>query len=80
MNTKTLKWIKGILANDEYSTDEELMELFTKQSGAALSHEQAEGWIAKRDFYSNNIVMQDEDGNDTGIYDPKTRSVKPVAA
>lgn len=76
MTTKTLKWVKGILANDEYSTDEELYTYFT--GSMKLSDEEAHRWIAKRDFYRMNIVMQNDEGNDTGIYDPMTHTVKPL--
>ena len=72
MDTDTQRLIKQILSNDEASSDEELVALFTKEG----SHSEAEAkeWVAKRGFYANNIVMQDEGGNDIGVYDPATRS------
>ena len=45
-----------------------------------LTETQADEWIAKRTFYRNNIVMEDDDHNDIGIFDPNTRSIRPLTA
>jgi hypothetical protein len=76
MNPQTLLWIKSTLANDEQSSPEELVAYFVTEG--PMTTEEAETWVTKRDFYSNNIVQQDEMGSDVGIYDPKTRTVKPL--
>ncbi len=76
MDTDTRKWIKQILSNDEASSDEELVAHLTEEGG--LSAAEATEWVAKRGFYASNIVMQDEGGNDTGVYDPASRTVKPL--
>ena len=59
----TEAWIKDILSNDEFSTDEELIEFFKTEG--KLSQAEAESWVAKRDFYANNIIM-----NNGSIYKP----------
>lgn len=69
MSPKTRKWLISVLSNDEVSTDEELVELIKTE--AKISHEAACAWVGKRDFYLNNIVM-----DDGSIYDP--RNVKHV--
>lgn len=62
MNEQTKEWVKDILSNDEYSTDEEIVELFVE---GGLTNQQAEDAITKRKFYLNNIVLDDE-----SIYKP----------
>jgi hypothetical protein len=57
-------WIKSILSNDEVSSDEELITLFMEEGN--LTEREAKRWIAKRDFYRLNIVM--DDGT---IFDPR---------
>ena len=76
MDKITLKWIKSTLANDENSSDEEIVTLFMEEG--QMSEEEARAWVAKRTFYSMNIVMHDEDSNDIGIYDPKASIIKPL--
>jgi hypothetical protein len=77
MDTRTLLWIKSVLANDDNSADEELVEYFVQEG--PMTRREAEAWIAKRSFYANNLVQHDAEGNDVGVYDPKTRSIKPLA-
>lgn len=50
------KWVASILSNDEYSSDEELIEHFISQGA---TKEEAEYYITKRSYYLNNIVMDD---------------------
>src|SRR5258708_889690 len=50
-------WIQSVLSNDEYASDEELVDYFMHEGG--LTSEEAQAWVAKRDFYLNNIVMDD---------------------
>lgn len=62
----TEQWIKTVLSNDEYSSDEELIDLFMKEG--ELTQEEAEAWVKKRYFYLKNIVM--DDGT---VYKPKNK-------
>ena len=59
------RWIKDVLSNDEYASDEEMVTYFMQEVG--LTKEEAKAWVAKRDFYLNNIVM--DDGR---VYKPST--------
>ena len=74
MDKTTIAWIKATLSNDENASDEELITYFMEEG--PMSEAEARFWLAKRDFYMMNIVMHDDDGNDIGIYDPKTRTIK----
>jgi hypothetical protein len=76
MDEQTIYWVKTQLTNDENASDEEIRAYFIE---AGLTEEEAGEWMAKRTFYRNNIVLEDDAHNDIGIYDPKTRSVKPLA-
>lgn len=64
MNSQTEQWIKSVLSNDEYSSDEELLLYFVKEG--PMTEEVAKEWISKRDFYLKNIVM-----DDGSVYKPK---------
>ena len=75
MNKQLIGSMKAHLANDENSSDEELVALFIEEGA---TEKEAQEWIAKRSFYSLNMVIHDEDGNDIGIYDPKTRTWKSI--
>jgi hypothetical protein len=75
MDKQTIYWVKTTLTNDENASDEEMRASFID---GGLTDAQADEWIAKRRFYRNNIVMEDDDHNDIGIYDPNTRSIKPL--
>jgi hypothetical protein len=75
MDKQTIYWVKATLTNDENASDEEMRASFID---GGLTDAQADEWIAKRRFYRNNIVMEDDDHNDIGIYDPNTRSIKPL--
>jgi hypothetical protein len=75
MDEQTIYWLKTQLTNDENASDEEVRAYFIE---AGLTEEEADEWVAKRTFYRNNIVMEDNDRNDIGIYNPKTRSVKAL--
>lgn len=59
------KWVASILSNDEYSSNEELIEHFISEGA---TKEEAEYYITKRSFYLNNIVM-----DDGSIYKPSIR-------
>jgi hypothetical protein len=75
MDKLTIKWIKDQLSNNEYASDEELLALFMEEG---VPEADAKAWMAKRCLYQNYIVMQDDDGNDIGIYDPHTSHIKPL--
>ena len=75
MNKLTLRWIKDQLTNNEYASDEELLAAFVEDG---VPEAEAKQWIAKRSFYQCNIVMQDDHGEDIGIYDPHERTIKPL--
>jgi hypothetical protein len=66
MNQKMLYWVKTTLTNDENSDDEEIRAYFIE---GGLTETEADEWIAKRTFYRNNIVVEDDEHNDIGIYD-----------
>jgi hypothetical protein len=75
MDQNTIYWVKSTLTNDENASDEEMRAYFVE---GGLTEAEADEWIAKRDFYRNNIVLEDDDRNDIGIYDPNTRSIRPL--
>ncbi len=75
MDSNKPRMIKDALANDENTTDEEMVAYFIKEG---LTEQEAKEWVAKRDFYAMNLVMIDDDGNDLGIYDPKSCTIKPI--
>jgi hypothetical protein len=77
MNEQTIYWVKTQLTNDEYASDEEMRAYFIE---GGLTAEEADEWLAKRGFYRHNLVIEENAGNDIGIYDPNTRSVKPLTA
>lgn len=54
MNTAQLEHIVATLANDENSSDDELLTFFVDTVG--VSREDAALHIAKRNYYLNNIV------------------------
>ena len=53
LTADNIRWIEGVLSNDENSTDEELLAYF-QQNG--LSAQQATDVVAHRDTYLNDIV------------------------
>lgn len=57
IDKKCLYWIKSVLSNDENSTDEELIQWFIKEG--KLTEKQAKEWVAKREYYLFNIVIED---------------------
>lgn len=75
MDQKTIYWVKSTLTNDENASDEEMRAYFIE---GGLTEVQADEWIAKRSFYHNNIVVEDDDRNDIGIFDPNSRSIRPL--
>ena len=48
-----MPWIESILTNDEYATDEELVEHFMSEGG--LSEKEAQKWVSLRDKYLGKI-------------------------
>jgi hypothetical protein len=76
MDKKTLGVIKQTLSNNEEDSNEEIRQYFIEEVG--LTPEQADYWLTKRDFYRLNIVMEDEDGNEIGIFNPHTVSIDPL--
>ena len=71
-----MHWVKSILTNDENSTDEEMRAYFIE---GGLTDSQADEWIARRSFYRMNIVLEDDQHNDIGIFNPHTGTVEPLA-
>lgn len=47
--TKEAKYIAAVLANDEVSTDQELISLFVKEM--KMSEKEAKYWVSKRNDY-----------------------------
>jgi len=76
MDKKTMYWVKSILTNDENATDEEMRANFIE---GGLTETEADEWIARRSFYRNNMVIEDDDHNDIGIFNPHTGTVEPLS-
>ena len=68
MNAQTIAWIKQILANDEVSTNEELLEHFVKEGG--LSQKEAARWVALRPEYLRDIFCTIEPDDPKGDSEP----------
>jgi len=66
------QWAKSVLSNDEYSSDEELIEYFMTEG--PMMEDKAKMLVAKRSFYLNNIVM--DDGT---VFNPHTRGFQTEA-
>lgn len=69
MDAKTKFWIKQTLANDENSSNEELLEFFVEEGG--LSQDEAARWVALRPNYLLDIfctLEPDDPKGDDGIY------------
>ena len=49
-----IKWIEGVLANDENSSDDELVNYFMSNG---LNTTQAQGVVQHRDAYLNEVVF-----------------------
>jgi len=47
-----LRWIKAVLSNDEYSTDEEIFDCFCAQG---VDPAVAQYWVARRDEFLGAI-------------------------
>lgn len=62
MDSKTIVWIKSILANDEVSSDEELVEHFIKEGG--LTKKEATRWVAIRPQYLREVFCDAEPGDE----------------
>jgi hypothetical protein len=75
MDKKTINWVKSTLTNAEDASDAELRAYFIENG---LTEAEADRWIAKRRFYQFNMVIHDDDYNDIGIFDPNTRTIKPL--
>jgi hypothetical protein len=58
MDAKTIAWIKQALANDEASSDEELLEHFVKKGD--LSRDEAARWVALRPQYLREVFCDIE--------------------
>ena len=61
------EWIKSVLSNDEYSSDEELVAYLMQEGN--MTEVEAKTWVSKRNFYLNNIVL--DDGT---VYDPRKKT------
>ena len=68
MDAKTKDWIKQTLANDEVSSDEELLEYFEKEGG--LSREEAVRWVALRSEYLRDMFCTLEPDDPKGDNTP----------
>jgi hypothetical protein len=75
MDKKTLHWVKSILTNDENATDEEMRARFIE---GGLTDSQADEWVTKRSFYRMNIVVEDGEHNDIGIFNPHKGTIDPL--
>ena len=64
MDAKTISWIKQTLSNDEYSSDEEMLEYFMKEG--PLSPEEAAQWLALRPQYMREVFCDAEPGDQIG--------------
>ena len=64
MDVKTISWIKQTLSNDEYSSDEEMLEYFIKEG--PLSSEEAAQWLALRHQYRTDPYCEAEPGDEIG--------------
>jgi hypothetical protein len=64
MDENTKSWIKQTLANDEYSSDEEMLEYFMKEG--PLSYDEAAQWLALRPQYLREVFCDAEPGDDIG--------------
>lgn len=49
MDKKNIEWIEAVLANDENSSDAELVAYFMKEGGMTSS--EATYWVSKRNDY-----------------------------
>ena len=68
MDAETKQWIKSTLSNDEYSSDEEMLEYFMKEGG--LSRDEATRWVALRPNYLVDMfctLEPDDPKGDGGI-------------
>ena len=68
MDAKTISWIKQTLANDENSSDEELLEFFIKEGD--LSRAEAAQWVALRPEYRVNMFCTLEPDDPKGDNEP----------
>ena len=68
MDAKTKSWIKSTLANDENSSDEELLEYFMEECG--LSRDEAAQWVALRTEYRLNMFCTIEPDDPKGDNEP----------
>jgi hypothetical protein len=51
------KWVRDTLSNDEYSSDDELMEYFMQEG--KIDQDTARRYVSYRDLYRMNIVLDD---------------------
>ena len=68
MDAKTKSWIKSTLANDENSSDEELLEYSVKECG--LSRDEAAQWVALRPQYLTEMFCTIEPDDPKGDNEP----------
>lgn len=54
LTANDIRWIEGVLSNDEVSTDEELVAYFQDNG---LTAQQAQDVVAHRTTYLNDIVF-----------------------
>jgi hypothetical protein len=63
--SKTEHWVRSTLSNDEYSSNEEMVEYFVENG---LSREEAERRVSERSYYSMNVVACDDAPEDIQKY------------
>jgi hypothetical protein len=68
ISAKTKDWIKQTLANDEVSSNEELLEHFVKE--ASLSRVEAARWVAIRPEYLWDMFCTIEPDDPKGDSEP----------
>ena len=58
LNPKSLpEWVRDSLCNDEYSSDEELVQYFMAEG--KVSEAQARAWVAERAYYGGIAYLRD---------------------
>jgi hypothetical protein len=77
MDEQKIYWVKDTLCNNDDASDEEIRAYLIE---GGLTEDEADEWVAKRIFYLNHMVVQEDQYSDIGIWDPKTRSVQSLTS
>jgi hypothetical protein len=83
LDKQTIRWVKSALSNPGDVCTEEGGDVCTEELRGyfiegGLTPEQADYWLTQYDFYRLNIVVEDDDENDRGIFNPHTETVDPL--